>query len=261
MKPNPAAPAKRTDRAAAPVPTSPAAAPSSDKRPVRDPITGEPLPDTVRLAPVAATPPLRILMIDNYDSFTYNLVQYLAELGAEVLTYRNDALSAEEAAALSPDGIVISPGPGNPKNPRDFGVSGPLLTGLCKSVPTLGVCLGLQGFAYLYGGDVIHAPRLMHGKTSMITHDGKGVFGTVPSPMRVGRYHSLVADPKRIPGELEVSATTDQGEIMGLRHRTHPIECVQFHPESILTQHGKVMVRNFLQRTVDARTRKTEAAR
>ncbi|MBW3582446.1 MAG: aminodeoxychorismate/anthranilate synthase component II [Euryarchaeota archaeon] len=222
----------------------------SEERPVVDPVTGKPLPDSVRIEPLPGGRRPRILVIDNYDSFTYNLVQYLGELGADPIVHRNDAITLDEAIALKPDGIVISPGPGNPKVERDFGVSGPILTGLSRTVPTLGVCLGLQGFAWLYGGDVAYAPRIMHGKTSVIDHDGKGVFAGVPSPLTVGRYHSLVADPTKVPDALEVSARTTDGEVMGLRHRELPIECVQFHPESILTEHGKEIMRNFLLRTL-----------
>ena len=190
---------------------------------------------------------MRTLVIDNYDSFTFNLVQYLGELGTELLVYRNDAITAKEAEALRPDAIVISPGPGNPADPKYFGVCADLLTGLSKTTPTLGVCLGLQGFAHVYGGRVVHAPRIVHGKSSPVHHDGRGVFQDVPSPFNAARYHSLVVDPASLPADLEKTAWTAEGEIMGARHRRHPIEGVQFHPESILTEHGKLMLRNFLE--------------
>ena len=190
---------------------------------------------------------MRTLVIDNYDSFTFNLVQYLGELGTELLVHRNDAITAKEAEALAPDAIVISPGPGNPADPKYFGVCADLLAGLSQTTPTLGVCLGLQGFAHVYGGRVVHAPRIVHGKSSPVFHDGRGVFQDVPSPFQAARYHSLVVDPATLPAELERTAWTAEGEIMGARHRRHPIEGVQFHPESILTEHGKLMLRNFLE--------------
>jgi anthranilate synthase/aminodeoxychorismate synthase-like glutamine amidotransferase len=190
---------------------------------------------------------MRTLVIDNYDSFTFNLVQYLGELGTEVVVRRNDAISAKEAEAMAPDAIVISPGPGNPADPKYFGVCADLLTGLSRTTPTLGVCLGLQGFAHVYGGKVVHAPRIVHGKSSPVHHDGRGVFRDVPSPFNAARYHSLVVDPASLPADLEKTAWTAEGEIMGARHRRHPIEGVQFHPESILTEHGKLMLRNFLE--------------
>jgi len=189
----------------------------------------------------------RVLVVDNYDSFTYNLVQYLGELGADPVVKRNDAITAKEAEALAPDGILISPGPGHPADPRYFGVSADLLLGLSKTTPTLGICLGLQGMGHVFGGQVVRAPRVMHGKTSLVEHDGKGVFAGVPSPLSVGRYHSLAIDPATVPAALEVSARTADGVIMGARHRAFPIEGVQFHPESILTDHGKTMMRNFLE--------------
>jgi len=202
---------------------------------------------TAPTSPTAGERPLKILVIDNYDSFTYNLVQYLGELGGNPVVHRNDAIDLAGIEAERPDGIVISPGPGNPKDPKYFGVCSDVLTRLGPRVPTLGVCLGLQGFAFLYGGDVTYAKQLMHGKSSLVDHDGKGVFAGVPSPTEVGRYHSLVADPYKVPAHLEVSARSRDGEIMGLRHREHPIECVQFHPESVLTPHGKQMVRNWIE--------------
>jgi anthranilate synthase/aminodeoxychorismate synthase-like glutamine amidotransferase len=189
----------------------------------------------------------RILVIDNYDSFTYNLVQYIGELGGDPVVYRNDAIALDKVAELAPSGIVISPGPGNPANPRDFGVSAAILKTISKETPTLGVCLGLQGFAHHYGGKVVHAKSLMHGKTSGITHDGKGVFKGLRNPLTGGRYHSLVVEEKSLPAEIEVSARTSDGEVMGARHKRHPIEGVQFHPESILTEDGKKLITNFLE--------------
>lgn len=192
---------------------------------------------------------MRTLVIDNFDSFTFNLVQYLGELGAEPIVHRNDAITAKEAEALEPDAIVISPGPGNPSDPKYFGVCSDLLLGLSRTTPTLGVCLGLQGFGHVYGGHVVHAPRILHGKASPVHHDGRTIFQGVPSPFLAARYHSLVVDPARLPPDLEKTAWTEQGELMGARHRRYPIEGVQFHPESILTEHGKTILRNFLETT------------
>ena len=188
-----------------------------------------------------------ILVIDNYDSFTFNLVQYLGELGTEVVVHRNDAITAKEAEALAPDAIVISPGPGNPEDPKYFGVCADLLTGLSRTTPTLGVCLGLQGFAHVYGGRVVRAPRILHGKASPVHHDGQTIFRGIPDPFLAARYHSLVVDEATLPTELVKTAWTAEGELMGARHRRHPIEGVQFHPESILTEHGKQLLRNFLE--------------
>jgi anthranilate synthase/aminodeoxychorismate synthase-like glutamine amidotransferase len=183
-----------------------------------------------------------IVVIDNYDSFTYNLVQYLGELGAEVAVYRNDAISAEALDALDPSHIVISPGPGEPE---DAGVSNEVIRKLGSRRPILGVCLGHQCIGEVFGGKVVRAPRLMHGKTSSIHHYGDGLFTGIPSPFEATRYHSLiVAEP--LPPALKVSAFTTAGEVMGLCHREAPIFGVQFHPESILTQHGKQILRNFL---------------
>jgi para-aminobenzoate synthetase component 2 len=190
---------------------------------------------------------MKTLVIDNFDSFTFNLVQYLGELGAEPIVYRNDAITAKEAEALEPDAIVISPGPGNPSDPKYFGVCADLLLGLSKTTPTLGVCLGLQGFGHVYGGKVVHAPRILHGKASPVFHDGRGVFRDVPSPFMAARYHSLIVDEATLPPELEKTAWTDKGELMGARHKRYPIEGVQFHPESILTEHGKLLLSNFLE--------------
>ncbi|HOV96285.1 MAG TPA: aminodeoxychorismate/anthranilate synthase component II [Thermomonas sp.] len=191
-----------------------------------------------------------LLMLDNYDSFTFNLVQYLQELGAEVRVERNDALSVAQIAALKPDKIVISPGP---CTPNEAGVSLQVLQELGQHIPIFGVCLGYQALGQVYGGQVIRAGRIMHGKTSPILHHGKGVFAGLPSPFEATRYHSLVVDKTSVPECLEVTAWTqnDDGtveELMGLRHREFPVEGVQFHPESILTQHGHAMLKNFLDR-------------
>ena len=187
----------------------------------------------------------RILMIDNYDSFTYNLVQYLAELGAEVDVRRNDAVTLDEVAALRPDAVVISPGP---CTPREAGVSVPLIQRFAGRIPILGVCLGHQAIGAAFGGAIVRAQRIMHGKTSLIHHDGRGVFAGLSQPFAATRYHSLVIDPATLPAALERSAWTDDGEIMGVRHRSLDVEGVQFHPESILTLEGKRMLGNFLAR-------------
>ena len=190
-----------------------------------------------------------LLMIDNYDSFTYNLVQYLGELGEDVRVVRNDALSVEEIRRLAPTKIVISPGPGTPDQ---AGITLDLIEQLGTLIPILGVCLGHQSIGQIFGGKVIRAQRIMHGKTSMIHHTSKGVFAGLSNPFEATRYHSLVVEKSTLPQNLEVTAWTqnDDGsidEIMGLRHKTLPIEGVQFHPESILTQHGHDLLRNFLQ--------------
>ena len=189
--------------------------------------------------------PKRLLMIDNYDSFTYNLVQYLGELGAEVDVRRNDAITLDEVAALRPDGVVISPGP---CTPREAGISVPLIGRFAGEIPILGVCLGHQAIAAAFGGPVVRARRIMHGKTSPIHHDGRGLFAGVALPFEATRYHSLVIDPRALPPVLERAAWTADDEIMGVRHRTLFVEGVQFHPESILTLEGKRILANFLAR-------------
>jgi len=186
-----------------------------------------------------------ILLIDNYDSFTYNLYQALAGLGARVLVRRNDSLTAAEAAALRPEKIVLSPGPGRPE---EAGVCLELLTALAPKVPMLGVCLGHQALAQAFGGKVVRAPRMMHGKTSAVSHDGKGVFRGLPDPFTATRYHSLIVERKSLPDCLQESARASDGTLMGLRHRRWPAEGVQFHPESIMTAEGAKLLRNFLER-------------
>jgi anthranilate synthase component II len=187
----------------------------------------------------------RLLMIDNYDSFTYNLVQYLGELGAELDVRRNDAISLEQIAGLAPDGIVISPGP---CTPREAGISVPLIQRFAGRIPILGVCLGHQAIGAAFGGAIVRAPRIMHGKTSPIHHDGRVLFAGLADPFEATRYHSLVIDPPTLPSVLERSAWTAEDEIMGVRHREHFVEGVQFHPESILTRVGKRLLGNFLAR-------------
>ena len=191
-----------------------------------------------------------LLMIDNYDSFTYNLVQYLQSLGAEVKVVRNDAMTVDEIAKLAPERIVISPGP---CTPNEAGVSLEILERLGANTPILGVCLGHQSIGQAYGGHVIRAGRIMHGKTSRIRHEGKGVFAGLPDAYEATRYHSLVVERSSLPEALEVTAWTENEdgsfeEIMGLRHREYPVEGVQFHPESILTEHGHALLKNFLER-------------
>lgn len=184
-----------------------------------------------------------LLVIDNYDSFTYNLVQYLGELGQDISVYRNDKITLMEIESLNPERIVISPGPCTPK---EAGISVDLIKQFAGRIPILGVCLGHQSIGYAFGGEIIHAKKLMHGKTSMIHHDGKTIFEKLPNPFEATRYHSLVIERESIPDELEISAVTDDGEIMGVRHKEYIIEGVQFHPESILTKAGKDILRNFL---------------
>lgn len=187
-----------------------------------------------------------ILVVDNYDSFTYNLVQYLGELGQELLVKRNDEVSLDEIAKLKPQHILISPGP---CTPNEAGISLELIERFKDEIPILGVCLGHQSIAQAFGGEVVRAERLMHGKTSEIYHDGKTIFSGIPSPFTATRYHSLIVRKETLPDCLEVSAETAEGEIMGLRHRVYPVEGVQFHPESIITDHGMQLLRNFVERS------------
>jgi anthranilate synthase/aminodeoxychorismate synthase-like glutamine amidotransferase len=188
----------------------------------------------------------RLLLIDNYDSFTYNLVQAFLLLGADVQVYRNDAITPEAAKQLQPSHLCISPGPGTP---YDAGVSMDMIRAFAGSIPVLGVCLGHQSIVEVFGGKVVRAGRLMHGKTSTVDHDGRGLFAELPQPCEVGRYHSLIAAPESLPSQLEVTARTPEGEIMGVRHRTFMVEGVQFHPESILTPDGPKLMQNFLEFT------------
>lgn len=186
-----------------------------------------------------------ILIIDNYDSFTYNLVQYLGEMNVELNVVRNDKISIDEIRKLHPEGIVISPGPCTPK---EAGVSVPLIKEFYKKIPILGVCLGHQSIGEAFGGDIVKAPNVVHGKTSEVLHDGKGIFKSIPNRFLATRYHSLVIAQKTMPNELEVTATTQDGVVMGVQHKQYPIFGVQFHPESIATQHGKILLRNFVER-------------
>jgi len=192
-----------------------------------------------------------LLLIDNYDSFTYNLVQAFLVLGADVDVYRNDALTPAQAAALAPTHLCISPGPGTP---YDAGVSMDMIRAFAGRIPVLGVCLGHQSIVEVFGGQVVRAGRLMHGKTSLVNHDARTVFAGLPQPCEVGRYHSLIAAPDRLPASLEVSARTAQGEVMGVRHRTLVVEGVQFHPESILTPDGPMLLGNFLKYSAGERS-------
>jgi para-aminobenzoate synthetase component 2 len=185
----------------------------------------------------------RVVVIDNYDSFTYNLVQYVETLGATCQVHLNDRVTVEELRAAAPDGILLSPGPGTP---NDAGVTLDAIQTLSGAIPLFGVCLGHQAIGQAFGGTVARAPELMHGKTSAITHDGRTIFSGVPSPFQATRYHSLIVEEQGFPGSLEVSARTAKGEIMGLRHRTLAVEGVQFHPESILTEHGMRMIDTWL---------------
>jgi anthranilate synthase/aminodeoxychorismate synthase-like glutamine amidotransferase len=186
---------------------------------------------------------VRMLLIDNYDSFTYNLVQAFAAHGADVMVYRNDMISVAEGLALDPTHLVISPGPGRPE---DAGISLAMIGAFADKVPVLGVCLGHQSIVQQQGGEIVRAERLMHGKTSQINHDGKSVFEGISQPFEVGRYHSLCAEIESLPDTLQVSATTDSGVIMGVRHKSLPIEGVQFHPESVLTPQGDTLMTNFM---------------
>jgi anthranilate synthase component 2 len=187
---------------------------------------------------------MKILMIDNYDSFTYNLVQYLGSLGAEVIVKRNDEIELQEVKTIDPDAIVISPGPCTPK---EAGISVPLIKSYYKEYPILGVCLGHQSIGYAFGGKIVNAKKLMHGKTSQIFHNGEGVFKNLPSPFTAVRYHSLVIDRETLPRELKITAESDDGEIMGIQHVKYPVFGVQFHPESILSQYGMDVLKNFLE--------------
>ncbi|MEM0054106.1 MAG: aminodeoxychorismate/anthranilate synthase component II [Nitrososphaeria archaeon] len=190
---------------------------------------------------------MKVLVIDNYDSFVYNLVQYLGELGVKTLVFRNDQLTIKKALEINPDKIVISPGPGTPEEGRYFGICSDILRVMSPQIPTLGVCLGHQGIVSVFGGRIVKAMRVMHGKTSLVKHDGKGVFKSVKNPVTVMRYHSLVVDKTSLPKCLKVTAEAlDDGEIMGIRHLTYPIEGVQFHPESILTECGRKILENFV---------------
>ena len=184
-----------------------------------------------------------LLMLDNYDSFTWNLVQYLGELGASVKVVRNDAITLDEVEALQPERIVISPGP---CTPSEAGISVPLIRRFAGKIPLLGVCLGHQAIGQAFGGRIIRAQRVMHGKLSSIVHDGRGVFRGIPSPFTATRYHSLAIERSSLPPVLDVTATSEDGEIMGVRHREFAVEGVQFHPEAILTEHGKKLLANFL---------------
>jgi anthranilate synthase component 2 len=186
-----------------------------------------------------------LLMIDNYDSFTYNLVQYFGELGADVRVFRNDAITLDEIATLAPERIVVSPGP---CTPLEAGISVPLIRRFAGEIPILGVCLGHQSIGQAFGGKIVRAQQVMHGKMSAITHDSRGVFKGLPTPFTATRYHSLAIDRASCPAELEVTATSEDGEIMGVRHRTLDVEGVQFHPEALLTDHGKALLANFLTR-------------
>ncbi len=185
----------------------------------------------------------RVLVVDNYDSFTYNLVQYLGELGAEPAVFRHDAVTVDELEAMEPDAVVISPGPGRPD---DAGISNAVIERLGPRVPVLGVCLGHECIGQVFGGRVVRAPKVMHGKTSRIHHTGAGVMAGLANPFEATRYHSLVVERDSVPDVLEITAETDDGLVMGLRHRQHPVEGVQFHPESIMTSVGKDLLANFL---------------
>ena len=190
---------------------------------------------------------MNVLLIDNYDSFVYNIAQYLGELGASPVVYRNDAISVEKAKDLRPDRILVSPGPGTPMEERYFGNCLSIIQHLGPHIPILGVCLGHQGIVHAYGGEITHATRPMHGKTSMIRHDGKRLFKGVSNPFEATRYHSLVANPFNVPPCLKISAySLDDCEVMGVRHIEYPVEGIQFHPESILTREGKKILKNFL---------------
>lgn len=189
--------------------------------------------------------PLKILVLDNFDSFVYNLVQYVGEQGAEPIVVRNDQISTSQALEMKPDGVLLSPGPGQP---TDAGVMCDLIRAFAEQAPIFGVCLGHQAIGQVFGAKIIRSPELQHGKTSEISHNKSGIFKDIDSPIRATRYHSLVIDPATLPNELEITASTKDGIIMGVRHRSKNIEGVQFHPESILTEHGHHMIRNFIER-------------
>jgi len=190
---------------------------------------------------------VKVLIVDNYDSFVYNLAQYVGELGGEPIVRRSGEITLEEAIKINPERIILSPGPSHPANRKYFGICLELLSSLSKYIPTLGVCLGHQGIIYAFGGRIIRAKRIMHGKTSLIAHDGLSIFRGVKNPFRATRYHSLVGDESTLPQCLKVTARSlDDGEIMGVRHTVYPIEGIQFHPESILTSEGKKIIKNFL---------------
>jgi anthranilate synthase/aminodeoxychorismate synthase-like glutamine amidotransferase len=190
---------------------------------------------------------MSILVVDNYDSFVYILVQYVGELGANPVVYRNDEISLNRAMKLNPEKIIISPGPGTPEDVRYFGVCSDIIKQMSCKIPTLGVCLGHQGIISTFGGKVVRAKRLMHGKTSIIRHDGEAIYKGVKNPFEATRYHSLVGQKETIPACLKITAESlDDGEIMGVRHNEYPIEGIQFHPESILTKTGKIIMKNFL---------------
>ena len=190
---------------------------------------------------------MRVLVMDNYDSFVYNLVQYIGELGAEVVVYRNNQINLKQVKKLKPDRIVISPGPGTPEDEKYFGVCTAILQEVSCKIPTLGVCLGHQGIIHTFGGKIVSAKKLMHGKTCTIKHDGRGIFNGVRNPFQATRYHSLAGDKFSIPKCLNITAVAiDDGEIMGVRHVEYPIDGVQFHPESILCEDGKLFLKNFL---------------
>ena len=187
---------------------------------------------------------MRLVMIDNYDSFTYNLVQYLGQLGAEVRVFRNDRIGLDEIGELAPEAVFLSPGPCSPK---EAGITVEVIRTYHKEIPMLGVCLGHQAIGYAFGGNIVRAERLMHGKTSQIRSDGKTIYRGLPNPFVAGRYHSLIMEKSSVPDCLMVTAETEEGEIMGVRHREYPVEGIQFHPESILTPNGKRIIKNFLE--------------
>ncbi len=187
-----------------------------------------------------------ILMIDNYDSFTFNIVQYLGQMGEDVRVFRNDKITLGEISQLQPQAIFISPGP---RSPREAGITVEVVRNFYTSVPIMGICLGHQSIAFALGGEIIRAQRIMHGKTSMVRHDGKTIFAGLPNPFSAGRYHSLIVTKETLPDCLEISAETEEGEIMGLRHKQYPVEGIQFHPESVLTPQGKRILKNFLKIT------------